>query len=355
MKVMAIDLGKAKSVMCLLEQCGKAEFETVATRPQEMHDLIVKHAPTRVVFEIGSQAGWMYDLCVKLGVSVKVAATGSEALRWRNVKRKTDRDDALRLAKMEMAGEIQEVHMPPAAIRDLRVLVEHRHKLVCERTRIKNAIRCVLDREAQPWPVEEKTLGAKAQKALETLAQENSEKLWGQLLEQHLERLKQVRERIKWAEGKLDALTAEIPAVKVLQSIPGVGPRLSEALVAAIDDPKRFESKNQVGAYLGLTPIKYQSGKMDRNGRISKRGPATLRGLLVQAAWAGLRHNPWMKEVFDRVKGGSKSRRKQAVVAVARRLAVVAWAMLRDNKEWDATKCKAKEAREAKPAAENAA
>ena len=96
----------------------------------------------------------------------------------------------------------------------------------------------------------------------------------------------------------------------------------------------RFASGRQVGAYVGLAPRRYQSGSMDRQGRISHRGDALVRSLLVEVAWLGRRWNPWMKAVYERALHGTPSRKKIAIVALARRLLVVCWAMLRDGTRW---------------------
>jgi transposase len=89
-----------------------------------------------------------------------------------------------------------------------------------------------------------------------------------------------------------------------------------------------------VGAYVGLTPRRYQSGQSDRQGRISRAGNVQLRTLLIEVAWIGLRYNPWMRQVYESVRRGSVARKKTAIVAVARRLLVVCWAMLRDGTTW---------------------
>ena len=115
---------------------------------------------------------------------------------------------------------------------------------------------------------------------------------------------------------------------------PGVGPRLAETVVAVIDDPKRFKNAKQVGAYAGLVPRQIESGTMTRTGRITGRGNKLLRGLLVEVAWLMRRYNGHLRNVFDRVCRGSRTRKKIAVVATARRLLVICWAMLRDGTRW---------------------
>ena len=82
-------------------------------------------------------------------------------------------------------------------------------------------------------------------------------------------------------------------------------------------------------------PRQYQSGETDRNGRITKRGNPLARTILVECAWASLRYNPWAKAVYERISGKQKTRKKKAAVALARKIAVLAWAMLRDEKDWE--------------------
>ena len=132
----------------------------------------------------------------------------------------------------------------------------------------------------------------------------------------------------------LDAIGKQDPRIQRLQTIPGVGPRTAEVLVAAIDDPHRFKNGRQVSAYFGLVPKQYQSGETDRNGRISKRGPSLVRASLVECAWLAIRYNEWAKKVYVRIYGKQKTRKKKAAVALARKIAVVAWAMLRDETDW---------------------
>jgi transposase len=146
--------------------------------------------------------------------------------------------------------------------------------------------------------------------------------------------LRQLQNLIAAIEAKLDALTATDPRAKRLQTIPGVGARTAEAILAILDDPGRFQNGKQVGAYIGLVPRQYQSGQTNRQGRISGAGNPTLRTLLIEVSWIGLRYNSWMREVYERVRAGSNARKKLAIVAVARRLLIRCWAMLRDETTW---------------------
>jgi transposase len=134
---------------------------------------------------------------------------------------------------------------------------------------------------------------------------------------------------------KLEEIGKTDPRIQRVMTIPGVGPRTAEILVACIDDAKRFASGREVSAYFGLVPRQYQSGETDRNGRITKRGNPLARTILVECAWASLRYNPWAKAIYERISGKQKTRRKKAAIALARKIAVIAWALLRDEKDWE--------------------
>ncbi|HVK09494.1 MAG TPA: IS110 family transposase [Gemmataceae bacterium] len=167
------------------------------------------------------------------------------------------------------------------------------------------------------------------------LAECGPDDLWRGMLDLALTAYRQAEELVAVAEDRLDALGEADRRVQLLDTVPGLGPRTAEAVVAHLDDPRRFKTGKQVGAYGGLVPRQYQSGEDDRRGRITKRGPAVLRKLLVQCAWAMLRYNRWARAVFERLSRG-KARRKQAVVALARKVLVRCWAMLRDGQPWRA-------------------
>ena len=117
---------------------------------------------------------------------------------------------------------------------------------------------------------------------------------------------------------------------------PGVGRRTAEVIACYLDEPNRFATAGEVAAYAGLVPRRFQSGEVDRTGRITKRGPRLLRKVLVEAAWLMLRYNPWAARTFARLSRGQKARRKPALVAIARKLLVRCWAMLRHGQPWRA-------------------
>ena len=144
-------------------------------------------------------------------------------------------------------------------------------------------------------------------------------------------------QQIQRVERQLEEFSRSNPAVHLLLSIPGVGLRTAEAVVAYLDDPKRFRRNKSVGSYFGLVPSQDQSGSCNRLGHITREGPATVRRLLAEAAWQGVRRSPTIRGYFQRIQQGAKDRRKIALVATAHYLARVMLAMLRRGEAWKET------------------
>jgi transposase len=309
--------------------------------PTAVHELLAHHATdpagdTLVVFETCDCCGWVYDLCVALGLAASVVAANTEAWQWRRVKRKTDRDDALKLAKLALLDQLTIVHMPSPVQRQKRRLILHRRSVVSRRTQSRNAIRSIfsqqgiaLVRGSKQWT---KAGIEQLRQYAKPLADCNDLDLWRGRLHAELQLMADADAQLKIFDHKLDALAADDKRVQLLQTIKGVGPRVAEAVVMHLDDPHRFTSAEHVASYAGLVPRQIESGEMSRFGHITRRGPTLLRSMLVESAWVVWRHNPWAQAWVQKISRGSRARRKIAIVALARRLLTILWAMLRDNK-----------------------
>jgi transposase len=347
--ILGLDLGKFKSVCCAMDAAtGTHRFETIATTPDALHDLLARHAAdgagVLLVVEACDAAGWVHDLAVALGVAVTVVHTqGDERWKWRKVKRKTDRDDALKLARLARLGELPHppVHVPSPRRRQWRRLVVHRRSVVNRRTRSRNAIRSTyhqqglgLARGNRQW-----TRAGLAQLAADARPLEDcaADDLWRGRLHVELTLMAAVDAQLKVLDAKLDALAADDPRVALLQTVKGVGPRLAEAVVLHVgEDPRRFRSGEQLANFAGLVPKQLASGETTRLGHITGRGPALLRSLLVESAWVVWRLNDWAQQFVAKVSRGGRGRRKLAIVALARKLLILLWGMLKSNRPFRA-------------------
>jgi transposase len=337
--ILAIDLGKYKSVACLHDPAsGEFRFTTFETTRAEVQKLLGKEPPAVVIIEACLLAGWVHDLCVERGVRCLVANTASEAWKFKHLKRKTDKDDALRLAQLYLLDQLPTVNLPPTAVRQWRSLIACRQVLVGRRIAVQNRIRALFVAQGLPAPRGAKAWATAGLAGIASWAkpldQCGPDELWRGLLELALTEYRQVGALVGQGEAQLDALGKQRADVLLLQTAPGLGPRTAETVAAYLHDPARFRTGKEVSAYSGLVPRQHQSGELDRRGRITKRGPALLRKLLVECAWCMVRYNPWARAVYLRLTGGGQRRKKQAIVALARKILVRCWAMLRDRKPW---------------------
>jgi len=341
-KILALDLGKFNSVACYFSsKSRRSKFLTTPTTRKHLDVIFSDCDADLVVMEACGPSGWINDLAQQHGLKTLVCSTNEEAWRWANVKRKTDKDDALKLARMAAMGELKAVHTPSPEHREFRSLVKYRKTLDQRINKTKNTIRA--------WFVNHGIEIASGEKAWHTgrekinsfrksLADCDDGELWKGQLDIELTILDLLTKQLDGVVKRLEAIGKQDERIKRIRTIPGVGPRTAEILVACIDDANRFDNGRQVSAYFGLVPRQYQSGETDRNGRITKRGNPLARTILVECAWASLRYNPWAKGVYERICGKQKTRKKKAAIALARKLAVIAWAMLRDGTDWDPNK-----------------
>jgi len=311
-------------------------YGKTATEGQSIHDLLVKLEPDRLVIEIGPSAGWVHDLAVALGLAVQTVNPNDERWHWKRVKEKSDRKDALKMYELSRRGDLPLMPMPDAHTRQWRSLIRYRSNLVDRRTMVKNSIRAIFQMQGMLLPKMDNAWTIQGLKQISRQANDKPpvDQLWRLQLHSELTCLQSLEQQIEQITAQLDALGKADRRVQRLQTAPCVGPRLSETVVAAIGDPRRFKNARQVGCYAGLTPRRWQSGNSDRQGHISRAGNRQLRKLLVEIGWIGVRNKTWMKNVYENVRRGSDKRKKVAIVAVARRLLVKLWAMLRDGTDW---------------------
>lgn len=262
MKILTLDMGKSKSVACIYQaETGEHMYRTVVTTPVVIHDLIVGVSPDRIVIEIGPSAGWLADMVRAMEIELQVVNVAHQAWRWRNVKAKSDRLDALKLAELSVVNQLSLVHVPERAVRQWRSLISYRKQMVMRRTQIQNTIRAILVREGRSMPDKRKGWSSQSLADLEQLARPLEEvepqQLWRGQLWLELRGLEATNGWLKQLETKLDRLAAADSRCGQLMMIPGVGPRLSEAVVATLDNPHRIKNARHVGAYVGLRPRRY--------------------------------------------------------------------------------------------------
>ncbi|MGI8728137.1 MAG: IS110 family transposase [Solirubrobacterales bacterium] len=259
-----------------------------------------------------------------------VVANAAEVRAISHARVKSDQFDARTLARLLDADMLGSVWVPSAEIGALRRRVARRSALVRQRIRAKNEVHAALSRCLLGKPEVSDLFGVKGRRWLQTLQMpdEEAETVAGCLrqigfLDEEVELLD--RKLARWAVGSAEA--------KRLMSIPGIGVGTAVTLMAAIGEIERFESPRKLVGYLGLDPTVRQSGdEPARHGRISKRGNSQARSALVEAGWAAIRSPGPLRAFGQRIR--ARSGGQVAAVAVARKIATLAWHLLSKGEDY---------------------
>jgi transposase len=328
-----IDAHDGVYALCILDENGRRVKERVVRggAGDVASALGELGASFRVCYEASLGYGVLHDALAPVAAEVQVAHPAHLRAIFR-AKRKNDRLDARKLAAALYMGQVPRVHVPSREVREWRVMIEHRRRLVDKRTAAKNGVRAVLRSHGVPM-ARGRRLWSRAGMAwlrsfslLSPMATLRRDQL--------LLQVGQLDAQIAAAEEMLDAWAARRPGVALLRTIPGVGPRTAEAVMAYVDDAHRFGRTSRAASYFGIVPCLDESAGVKRYGHITRDGPATVRKMVVEASWHAIRRSPAMKAFFERVKGGKKERRGVALVATAHRLLKIMVAMLKSGEVW---------------------
>ncbi len=319
-----LDLGDKYSYLCLIDtQSGEVVEEgRLRTTPEALRRRFASEQPLRIAIETGTHSPWVSRVLEECDHEVVVANARKLRLIYAN-KRKTDEVDAENLARLarldpkllypiEHRGEDSQAHM---------AIIRSRQALVGSRTQLVNHVRGAV-----------KSFGARLPKcparSFHKRASEHIPEAFLPALGPILEQIGSLTERIRDYERQLEAISKErYPETDLLRQVEGIGPLTALTFVLTLEDPYRFAKSRSVGAYLGLVPASEKSGDRDPQRRISKEGDEMLRKLLVGSAHYIL--GPFGSDSDLRRHGekiasrGGKNAKKRAVVAVARKLAVL--------------------------------
>jgi transposase len=306
----------------------------------EVFQAAITAGVTAVYFEAQPSAFRVADLARAHGLKPVIANTHAEGFAARARSTKSDKLDVDRLGGMALRGDIVGIHIPDANDRDRRSLVELRASLVGDQTATKNRIRGLAEQHWWDLPDGE---ACWSKDGLASLRAKTKDRHCRQSLRAHLgillDQLQAVAKQIDKADAALAQLREDTPeARRLIDELPGFGQVTTDAFMAFVGNPKKTgHSSRSAAAITGLAPTQRQSGKTMIPGPISKAGNATMRGYLVEAAHqAVIRYPEWraMKERLTKGKDDPVTKGK-AIVAVARRLAQTAAALLRSGKPYN--------------------
>jgi transposase len=331
MDTIGLDLHKRESQLCIIGEEGDTTEKRIVTSRDRFTAVLGGRARCRILLEASTESEWVARHLESLGHEVIVADPGFAPMyATRSKKVKTDKRDARTLAEALRLGAYRATHRVSPEQRHVRSELLVRDSLVRTRTRYVALIKAAVRREG---------LRLSRGEAERTVSKVRSTPLREEVLQELspiLTLLSGLNREIDSADRRIEQLGKENPVVRRLMTAPGVGPVTALALVAALDDIARFGTAHQVESYLGLVPSEYSSGDRKHRGRITKRGNARMRSLLVEAGWrimrsrrrecAGLKS--WALEI------AARRGKRIAVVALARRLSGILYAMWRDGNEY---------------------
>jgi transposase len=285
----------------------------------------------RIGLETGQLSNWLTLGLRRRGLPVVCIDARHAKAALSLQMNKTDANDAHGIAQIVRTGWFREVAIKSMDAQTLRMLLVARANLISQRQAVANNIRgllktfgCVIAR------------GSKGLFSVRVRAAVGDNATLSAIIEPLLTSWQTLREQVSVLDRQVLLRAKSDPAARRLMSIPGVGTVVAVTYTAVIDDPLRFKQSASVGAYLGLTPRRYQSGEVDKAGHISKCGDALLRSYLFEAANVLLTRHPRSSKlkIWGLALAGRVGMRR-AKVAVARKLAVVMHRVWKDDRDFD--------------------
>jgi len=327
MQYCGLDLGKKSSRFCVVDEKRVVVREgSVRSRVAELQKVFTQFPSMRIAIEASTKAFWIADRLRELGHEPVVVDPGrTKAIGAALIKH--DKLDARVLATLCAADVLAKVDQPSEMQRMARMPVVVRDGLVRCRVRLAMMVRSILDSEGIDF--QHCALDRFADRVDELASEVPAEIRLA--IAPAVEMIRDLSKRIEECSSRLEESMESDEDAQRLMTVPGVGPVVAACFLLAVRDPARFESGRQVGAYLGLVPSLYQSGQTNRRGRITKHGNRQTRWALAIAANALLRTRrpsairDWGRKLAERIG------RKKAVIAIARKLAAVLWAIWRNK------------------------
>src|SRR5437764_1221899 len=316
-----LDVSVKETSVCIVDDTGRIGRERkVGTEPDALLSVLTN--PTYHFKRIGLEAGplsqWLFSVLAEAGLPATCVETRHMQAVLKAQINKTDRNDARGIAQMMRAGLYRPVHVKTLRSQKLRMLLTHRKLLQSKAIAIENDLRATL-----------RNFGLKVGIAGKVKFEARIRELVANLpdlvvlVEPLLIVRRVLREQIVILHRRLLAIVRDDDVCRRLMTVPGVGPVVSLTYRATVDVPARFRKSKAVGAVFGLTCSKYQSGEVDRNGRISRCGDEMMRVMLYEAAQSMLRSKKWSWLKAWAMQIARRRGMKKAIVALARRLAVI--------------------------------
>ena len=323
-RYVALDIHKHYAVAAAVDRDGESLITPHKVSNERLPEWAERYLckSDEVVIESTNNAWYVYDLLSPLVAGVKVA----NPIRVKQIaeaRTKTDKRDALILAKMLAAKMIPEVWVPPVYVRELRQLVSQRRRLVEMHTVVVNRMHSVSHRHHLGHPK-----GKRFQEK-DMAWREQLPEMERFQLGLDMETKKYLKRQIEHVTDKLREMSHDDPWASealYLMQVPGFGVITVMTVLSAIGEIERFETPKHLVSYAGLAPGVEQSGVKQRSKPITKEGRKELRWAMVEVAWRATRADPVWGQLFSSLK--KRMHANKAIVAIARRMLTIVWYLL---------------------------
>jgi transposase len=329
MRIIGCDLHARQQTLAMLDTTtGEVVKTTLKHEGNNVREFYCNlPRPGRVGIEATGSMQWFVNLMEELGIECLVGHP-AEIRAAEPRKQKHDRRDADLLLSLLVEERFPAIWLPTKELLDLRALLRHRHQWVCLRVKLQNALQAIalangLRRGSSLWT----QAGQHAIASLPLSPHAAYRRSELQAMYVHFET------EIEKLNRRVEQQACERPGARLLMTHPGVGPITALATEVFLGDPARFADSKELASYVGMIPGEYSSGKRQRLGGLTKQGNPLLRFLWSEAAIHAVRRDPELKQFYRRKliqKGLGKAR-----AAVARKLGIRMWIMLRDGIEYN--------------------
>lgn len=332
MEHIGIDVHKRESQLCIIDsETGEVVEQRIRTERGRFKAVLGPRAKAKVLLEASTESEWVAQYLEELGHEVVVADPNFAPMYGTRTRRvKTDKRDAQALADACMSGTYRKAHRASESRRKLKVELSVRESLVRQRASHLHLMGTLVRQQGL------RVATGGADHFLTRLARVELPQELKHTLAPLVEVVELLNNKLSEVNARLEALAAIDAQVAKLCTMPSVGPVTAAAFVATLDDAKRFKGAHQVEAYLGLVPSEKSSGEKQWRGHITKTGNARMRRLLVQVAVGMMRvKKASTRRLWEWAERLSERRgKKVAAVALARKVAGVLFAMMRDGSEF---------------------
>jgi transposase len=317
-----LDVSQKTTAICVVDAAGRRLWRgQCASVPERIEQTVRREAgdDARIGIETGPMTPWLVHELRGRGLEVACLDARHARAALKMQLNKTDQNDAEGLAQIMRTGWYRSVHVKSMEAHRARALLGARTQLVGMTTRLSNHIRGVLKTFGMlPGTMR----GLPFERRVEALLADRSDV--APIVRPMLAAWRQLREQIATFDKVVRVLVRASPTCRLLMSVPGIGAVSVLAYVSTVEDPGRFARSRTIGAHLGLTPRQYQSGEVDRSGRISRCGDTLARTLLYEAAVVILHRVKRASSLKDWALAIAKrSGMGKARVALARKLSVI--------------------------------